>query len=221
MKKIILILITLTAFTNVSYASFPIIDTLEIKQDTVKTETVAEYHLRMQKMGFDIDDCRCERCISKNVNFMKVNNEMPFIASVFSFEAGLGTIHAPNLLNLNYEYHFDKKFSWHFSVGLPSFTTGFTLSNEKNSQYSLILGKIIGDAWCIRYAWVKEHSITEKLFWYYGVSVPIIMFDYGIRVDDSDNEYTRWEVSSLMSTAGSEDAMLFIPLPIVNIKYKL
>ena len=28
-------------------------------------------------------------------------------------------------------------------------------------------------------------------------------------------------VSSLMSTVGTEDAILFIPLPIVNIKYKL
>ena len=128
--------------------------------------------------------------------------------SVWSIEGGLGTVHAPNLLNLNYEYHFDKNFSWHFSAGLPSFTTGFTISNDKNSQYSLIIGKIIGDAWCIRYAWVKQHSITEKLFWCYGLHVPIIMFDNN-------------GIESLISTAGSEDAALFLPLPIINIKYKL
>ena len=119
MKKLLLLLITLTTLTNVSYASFPVTDTLKIKQDTVQTETGEQYHLRMQEMGFDIDDCRCEKCTSKNVNFVKVNNEIPIKKAVFSFEAGLGTIHAPNLLNLNYEYHFDKKFSWHFSVGLP------------------------------------------------------------------------------------------------------
>jgi len=47
---------------NVSYASFPITDTLEIIKDTVQTETVEQYHLRMQKMGFDIQDCRCDDC---------------------------------------------------------------------------------------------------------------------------------------------------------------
>jgi len=66
----------LTTFMNVSYASFPITDTLEIKLDTVKTETVAEYHLRMQKMGFDIQDCRCEDCKKfKGINSTLNNGE--------------------------------------------------------------------------------------------------------------------------------------------------
>ena len=72
MKKLILLLIILTSFTNVSYASFPITDTLKIKQDTVNTETVAEYHLRMQKIGFDIQDCRCDDC----KKFKGINNAM-------------------------------------------------------------------------------------------------------------------------------------------------
>jgi len=76
MKKLILLLIMLTTFMNVSYASFPITDTLEIKLDTVKTETVAEYHLRMQKMGFDIQDCRCEDCKKfKGINSTLNNGE--------------------------------------------------------------------------------------------------------------------------------------------------
>jgi len=70
MKKLLLLLITLTTFTNVSYASFPVhgeilisIDTL--KPDTnkvVKKETTEEYHLRMEKQGFDIESCVCESC---------------------------------------------------------------------------------------------------------------------------------------------------------------
>ena len=72
MKNLILLLIIITSFTSVSYASFPITDTLEIKQDTVYTETVAEYHLRMQKMGFDIEDCRCDDC----KKFKGINNAM-------------------------------------------------------------------------------------------------------------------------------------------------
>ena len=61
MKKILL-LILLTTLTNVSYASFPVTDTLKIKQDTVQTETVEQYHIRMQKMGFDLNSCNCASC---------------------------------------------------------------------------------------------------------------------------------------------------------------
>ena len=63
MKKLIFLLITLTTLTNVSYASFPIIaDTLETTKDTLKTESVDAYHIRMQKMGFDLNSCNCASC---------------------------------------------------------------------------------------------------------------------------------------------------------------
>ena len=76
-KKLLFLFIALTSFTNVSFASFPITDTLKIKQDTVNTETVAEYHLRMQKMGFDIRDCRCDDCkIFKGINTPLKNGEV-------------------------------------------------------------------------------------------------------------------------------------------------
>jgi hypothetical protein len=208
MKKLLLLLIALITLTNVSYASFPVADTLNVKQDSLQTETVEQYHIRMQRLGFNLDDCKCELCVSKNLHLVKVNNEIPFKTSIFSFEVGLGTVHAPNLLNLNYEYHFDKNFSWHFSVGLPSFTTGFTISNQRNSQYSFIIGNIMGEEYCLRYAWVKQKGISKKLFWCYGVQVPIIMFDNN-------------GIESLMSTAGSGDAALFLPLPIINLKYQL
>ena len=62
---------------NVSYASFPITDTLEIIKDTVQTETVEQYHLRMQKMGFDIQDCRCDDCSKfKGINTPLKNGEV-------------------------------------------------------------------------------------------------------------------------------------------------
>ena len=64
MKKLILLLIALTTL-NVSYASFPITDTLQVKQKIVQTETVEQYHLRMQKMGFDTPvSCDCTTCSS-------------------------------------------------------------------------------------------------------------------------------------------------------------
>jgi flagellar basal body-associated protein FliL len=76
MKKIVLLIVAFIAFANVSYASFPITDTLEIKQETVQAETVEQYHLRMQKMGFDIQDCRCDDCKKfKGINNAEQNGE--------------------------------------------------------------------------------------------------------------------------------------------------
>ena len=40
MKKLLFFLVVLTTFTNVSYASFPVADTLKVKQDTLQTEKI-------------------------------------------------------------------------------------------------------------------------------------------------------------------------------------
>ncbi|MBC8265954.1 MAG: hypothetical protein H8E84_03220 [Flavobacteriales bacterium] len=66
MKKIILILIALTTFINVSYASFPMASIVDTPTtDTIlNIETIEQYHLRMQKMGFDLSSCKCESCRS-------------------------------------------------------------------------------------------------------------------------------------------------------------
>ncbi len=62
MKKLILLLITLLTFTNVSYASFPITDTLQVKQDTIQTEEIIQYHQSLLKKGIDLNSCKCESC---------------------------------------------------------------------------------------------------------------------------------------------------------------
>jgi hypothetical protein len=63
MKKLLFLLMILTAFTNVSYASFPIIaDTLETTIDTLQTEEIKQYHSSLIKMGVDLNDCKCESC---------------------------------------------------------------------------------------------------------------------------------------------------------------
>ena len=62
-KKLLLLLITLTTLANVSYASFPIIaDTLETTIDTLQTEEIKQYHSSLIKMGIDLNACRCESC---------------------------------------------------------------------------------------------------------------------------------------------------------------
>ena len=70
MKKLIFLLITLITLTNVSYASFPLTMDLVISIDTIKPdtnkivikETTAEFHSRLEKEGFDVDNCQCEDC---------------------------------------------------------------------------------------------------------------------------------------------------------------
>ena len=70
MKKIILFLITITTFTHISYASFPVTMEYVISIDTIKPdtnkivikETTAEFHSRLEKEGFDVDNCQCEDC---------------------------------------------------------------------------------------------------------------------------------------------------------------
>ena len=62
MKKLFLLLIMLTTFSNVSYASFPIADTLEVKKDTIQTEEIKQYHSSLIKMGIDLNSCKCESC---------------------------------------------------------------------------------------------------------------------------------------------------------------
>ena len=62
MRQIILILITLTTHINVSYASFPVADTLETNVDSLQTEEIKQYHYSLQQMGVDLKSCKCESC---------------------------------------------------------------------------------------------------------------------------------------------------------------
>ena len=62
MKKLLFIFFTLTIFANVSYASFPVSDTLKVKQDTLQTEEIKQYHYSLQQMGIDLKSCKCESC---------------------------------------------------------------------------------------------------------------------------------------------------------------
>ena len=69
MKKLIFVLIMIITLTNVSFASFPVtmeyvisIDTIPDTNKIVIKETTAEFHSRLEKEGFDIDNCMCEDC---------------------------------------------------------------------------------------------------------------------------------------------------------------
>ena len=89
MKKLVLLLITLTTFMNVSYASFPIIsDTLETIIDTLQTEEIKQYHSNLIKMGIDLNDCRCESCRKSN-KFLKNNTIQQSAATGLYILSGL------------------------------------------------------------------------------------------------------------------------------------
>ena len=82
MKKLIFLFITLITLTNVSYASFPVTMEPVISIDTIipdstkinndkpvrearpegSKESTEEYHLRMEKQGFDVSTCMCPDC---------------------------------------------------------------------------------------------------------------------------------------------------------------
>ena len=72
MRNLLFIFFTLITFANVSYASFPVADTLKVKQDTLQTEEIKQYHSSLIKMGIDLNDCRCESCRKSN-KFLKKN----------------------------------------------------------------------------------------------------------------------------------------------------
>ncbi len=75
----ILLLIILATHINVSYASFPVADTLKVKQDTLKTEEIKKYHDHLIKMGIDLNSCKCESCrngITPLTNNREVNKPL-------------------------------------------------------------------------------------------------------------------------------------------------
>ena len=61
-KNTLIFLIIQLAFKNVSYASFPITDNFEIKQDALKTEEIKQYHYNLQKFGINLNAEKCESC---------------------------------------------------------------------------------------------------------------------------------------------------------------
>ena len=54
-----------------SYASFPVLDTLKFQQKVFQTKEIQEYHDQLIKMGFDLNDCKCESCRKKKNKVFK------------------------------------------------------------------------------------------------------------------------------------------------------
>jgi glycerol-3-phosphate cytidylyltransferase-like family protein len=85
MKKLLLLLITLTTFVNMGYASFSVVDTLQVKQETLQTDEIKEYHANLVKLGIDISDCKCESCRNNKSKLERnqVNRTEDVLRSIF------------------------------------------------------------------------------------------------------------------------------------------
>ena len=61
---------TLITLISLSYASFPITDTLQ-------TEEIKQYHYSLQKMGVDLNSCKCESCRNGIAPLLSSPNPLP------------------------------------------------------------------------------------------------------------------------------------------------
>ena len=79
MKKTLIILIYLFSLNTLTYASFPVVDTLKVNQDTLQTEEIKKYHDHLIQMGIDLNSCKCESCrngIAPLINNREVNKPL-------------------------------------------------------------------------------------------------------------------------------------------------
>ena len=129
MKKLILLLITLITLINVSYASFPVTMELVISIDTiipdtnkiVIKETTAEFHSRLEKEGFDIDNCMCEDCRRFKSSDIKAREDRYSNSRKFFGTLGIGVLILVTILVVSLiVWIFNGIMSWDGNIGYTS-----------------------------------------------------------------------------------------------------
>jgi len=81
-----------------------------------------------------------------------------FSQSELSFDAGLTTEYGANLLAINYNLSLSENMSWHATIGLPTYSSGFTYQINKN-RFTLVVNDMYSRDWRLRIAYSKEKSI--------------------------------------------------------------
>ena len=83
MKKLLPLFFAFTILVNFSYASFPINDTLKLKQNTLQSEEINQYHFNLTKMGIDLNDCKCTSCRKSNITLQNNTIKQSNVAGLY------------------------------------------------------------------------------------------------------------------------------------------
>ena len=83
MKKLLPLFFAFTILVNFSYASFPINDTLKLKQNTLQSEEINQYHSNLTKMGIDLNDCKCTSCRKSNITLQNNTVKQSNVAGLY------------------------------------------------------------------------------------------------------------------------------------------
>ncbi len=153
-----------------------------------------------------------------------------YVQSNWKFDAGMFTTPAMNMITFTRYSELSDGISWYFSTGLPGIAVLGLAKDYKggNGNLNHITGSIGIDPsvdGLFRVAWSKDAFVYENVTLSWGVSLGIVSLSYGTHdteeIDDDGNfkEYTGWEIESIVSTAGSPDALLFLPLPMASLTY--
>ena len=157
-----------------------------------------------------------------------------FTTSVYAqsnrkFDAGMFTTPAMNMITFTRYSELSDGRSWYFSTGLPGIAVLGLAKDYKggNGNLNHITGSIGIDPSVdgfFRVAWSKDAFVYENVTLSWGVSLGIVSLSYGTHdteeIDYGNGiEYTGWKIESIVSTAGSSDAFLFLPLPMASLTY--
>ena len=76
-----------------SFASFPVSDTLNLYQDSITKESDEDYHLRLQKMGFEMESIKKDdnfdtKTLSGSFFFNRFFVNVSFINYFYYFNVG-------------------------------------------------------------------------------------------------------------------------------------
>ena len=152
-----------------------------------------------------------------------------YAQSNWKFDAGMFTTPAMNMITFTRYSELSDGRSWYFSTGLPGIAVLGLAKDYKggNGNLNHITGSIGIDPSVdgfFRVAWSKDAFVYENVTLSWGVSLGIVSLSYGTHdteeIDYGNGiEYTGWEIESIVSTAGSSDAFLFLPLPMASLTY--
>ena len=151
----------------------------------------------------------------------------------FSIEAGFGTSHSLNPLTINYDYYLNNNFQLITSIGPLFIGAGARYLNDfRNHKHSLVFGpSFIGegnDRLALHYqlSWEYEFGASSNWSLEYGVHWTVIAWDRsqvnGPEPGELQTEKPQygWVPETIFTTYNDFIGIFYLPLPLLNFKYK-